>query len=120
MDPDTKEPLYCGGPGVDPKCRVPSRSILGRTDYPICPRAMRMSPAWREACDKFRLSQVQPISGYPACLTVAGARSFIALRGAMIDREREEIRQAQQSAQSSSAGGGPRPRWDGRESSGRS
>jgi hypothetical protein len=97
------------------KCAPPDFPIVDRDTFPMCPRAMMMSPAWCEVRDIATLSET---CATPArSLTYAGARALIELRRAYYDRQHEEAEAAKRKNQDGGSGQGPT--FNGQRSTGK-
>lgn len=87
----------CPGPDADDGCRTRPFTgvVVGRSDWPLCPRGMTRARTWRAIVDRYVDAQISPLSGFPERYKSVATRGFRELRQAI---RAEDERQAKQTS----------------------
>lgn len=98
----------CPGPEADGGCltRKAPGVMLGRSDWPFCPRGMTRVRAWRALVNRYVDAQVSPLAGFPERYKAWAAEGFRRFRAA--------IRAEDERAAKAAAKPGGLPRYRGR------
>jgi len=93
----------CPGPGVEGGCETRGKPgmIVGRSDWPVCPRGLTRDPTWRRIVGLYQSALVSPLTGWPRAYRSYVVNGLVQLRSAV--RE-EDARQHE--ARSSKSGSG--------------
>ena len=101
----------CGDcPGTGAGCKPHRGVVAGRSDWPLCPRAMTRNPAAQECADLYVAAQISPLAGFPQTMSAWGFDMLMQIKQAV---RSEDERKARERAQS---GGPGKPQFTGRRS----
>lgn len=96
----------CPGPHEPNGCMRRRRklTLLGRSDWPLCPLGMLRVPLWQGIADTYRASKISPIAGFPDSVPCVVFDGLLEIDLAVAANNARLMKEAQSAAAKSAAG----------------